>query len=632
MKKTQAQKKSKPQTTTVRPQAASKDYSLWFLGFILLLTFIAYLPALKAGFVNWDDDDYVVNNLLIRSFSNLKQMITMSVQGNYHPLTILSLAFNYSVSGQNPWSYHLLNLLFHLLNIYLVYHFASRLSKSAIVATTTALLFALHPMHVESVAWVSERKDVLYTFFFLLGLLSYLKYVRQKSQKHYALSLLWFLLSLASKPAAIIFPMVLFTLDFFTRRKVSLKLFTAKVPFFLFAALVAFLTATAQKTVGATDTANAFTLGNRIFFAFYGYMMYFIKMLVPLNLVAFYPLPPVNQSLPVVYLLSPLFFVATVALCAATWKKYPVVTFGFAFYLVNLLLVLQFFVIGSAVIADRYTYVPYIGLFFLIGWLLDYRFKTKPATAYSIIAGVGVILMFCSYQQASTWESSETLWDNAIKKLPSERAYVNRATLMRKGENTSLAISYYNEAIKLNKLAFTAYCNRGNIYSDMGKDSLALADYSHVLSMKPDFVPALDNRGGLYSHLAKYDLALIDLNYALKLSPDYKTAYKNRAVVYQGMKDYENANRDFQSYLRYEPSDAEIYNAIGVCYQHLAKFDQSLQPFNDAIRLNNSPVYYLNRSFSWNAMGNLDKAREDALLAKQRGLALPPSYASRLGI
>ncbi|MGZ3975777.1 MAG: ArnT family glycosyltransferase, partial [Flavisolibacter sp.] len=179
------------------------------IGVIVGITVLAFLPVLGADFVNWDDGDYYDNNFINNLFN--PEIFTRTVQGNYHPLTMFSLAINYAISGKNAWSYHLFNLLFHLVNCALVFRLVYLLSgKNNFIAFVTAILFGIHPVHVESVAWVSERKDVLYGLFFLLGLISYVKYVDEQSKKHYVLSMIFMLLSLLSKPAAVIFPVVLF--------------------------------------------------------------------------------------------------------------------------------------------------------------------------------------------------------------------------------------------------------------------------------------------------------------------------------------------------------------------------------------------------------------------------------------
>jgi hypothetical protein len=360
--------KTEPQQTS----APGKQVWIW-IGIALACTLIAYLPAFHAGFVNWDDDDYVVKNFLIRDLSNLKALITTPVQGNYHPLTMISLAINYAISELDPSSYHLFNIVLHLLNVLLVFRLVFQLSKeNTLIAFTCALLFGVHPMHVESVAWVSERKDVVFTFFFLLGLMSYLKYSDANSNneksgassRYYVLSLLFLVLSLSAKPAAVVFPVLLLCFDFLRGRKFALKLIIEKIPYFILALVFGLLTMQAQKTIGATGIEGFYSFGSRMFFGFYGYMMYFVKLIAPFDLAAFIPYPAVNQSLPIAYLISPLFFLLTLVLCIRTWKKYREITFAFAFYLVNLILVLQFIPVGSAIIADRYTYVPYIGILY----------------------------------------------------------------------------------------------------------------------------------------------------------------------------------------------------------------------------------------------------------------------------
>jgi tetratricopeptide (TPR) repeat protein len=605
----------------------------WMIILTLVMVLIAYLPVFTSGFVNWDDDDYVVKNKAITSFSNMATLITGSVQGNHHPLTMISLAVNYAISGLNPFSYHLFNLILHLLNTFLVFKLASRLTKNNLVISfATALLFGIHPMHVESVAWISERKDVLYSFFFLLGLISYINYTEKKLRKDYIITFTWFALSILSKPAAIIFPAVLFLFDFYFKRKFEFKIILEKIPFFILAAVFAYMTLTAQKTVGAMDKTEVFTASHRILFGFYGYAAYFLKMIFPVNLVAFYPTPAINKELPSYFYAAPVFFIATVVVCLLTWKKNRAITFGFAFYFINLLLVLQLVVIGSALIAERYTYIPYIGLFFIIGWYLDKSFKSKPSTAYAIIILLGVILLPITYLQAGTWKNGEALWENAIKKNPSSKAYIIRAEELSKKGNKEKAISYYSSGIAINHADPEAFGNRGNIYFDLQQDSLALYDYNAALALNPNYVPALSNRGALYSRLGLYETGMQDMNKALSLNPDYGPVYKNRATTYMSLRQYDKAITDFKKYLEYEPAEIEIYNAIGVCYQNAGDYNASLQPFADAISKDPLPLYYMNRSISYRALGKVEEARKDALEARSRGLQLDPEYARILGL
>ena len=600
--------------------------------FILLATFLAFIPALKAGFVNWDDGGYVQDNPLIRDLSNLKLILTTPVEGNYHPLTIFSLAINYAISGMEAWSYHLFNLLLHLINCFLVFKLVLLLSKrNIIIAFTTAILFGIHPMHVESVAWVSARKDVLYGLFFLAGLLSYTKYADSGSRKHYGLTILFFLLSLLSKPAAVIFPIVLFCIDLLRKRKLSYKTVIEKIPIFVLALLGGILTLYAQTSAGATGQ-DVFSLGSRILFGFYSIMMYFIKMILPLNLSPFYPLPPFKQNLDPEYFLAPFFFIGLAILFFYALKKIRPVAFGILFYLVNLILVLQFFSVGSAIIADRYTYIPYIGLFYALGFGIDRYAKSKLSKASIIILPITILLGIVTYIQASVWKNGASLWDHAIKSQPSSRAYSNRAGLYRKENNDNLEIEYYNKAIMLNSVEIEAYTNRGNTYFFQDKLDLAYQDFNKALSINPGFIPALDNMGSLFGKRGQYDSALKYFDQAIALKPDYKSAYFNRGMAYMYLLSNEKAIIDFEKFLQFQPNHADTYNSIGICYQRMSKYPESITNITKAIEINANPLFYLNRSYSYYYLKNMEQAKKDALIAKQGGVELIAEYANSIGI
>ncbi len=621
-------RKNQPSVHKSKPTSNVQKISIWMLAVSLAMTLFSYLPALEADFINWDDDEYVINNETIRNISS-NEWITTPVQGNYHPLTMLTLAVNYKFSGEKAHGYHLLNLLLHLLNVFLVFKLAFRLGNgNNIIAFASALLFGIHPMHVESVAWISERKDVLYTFFFLLGLISYLKYADSQLRKYYVFCILWFVLSLLSKPAAIIFPVALFAIDFFRKRKFNSGLIIEKIPFFVLSAAMVWLTLHGQENAGATEKSGMYSMGSRFFFPFYGYMMYFIRMIIPINLAAFYPFPPINKSLPAEYLIAPVFFIATVILAFVYRKKFPVVAFGFGFYFITLILVLQFYIIGSAVIADRYTYLPYLGLFFLFGWWLDYKFRQKQSTAVSILLAIGIIFSVVTYQQAGTWKNSAAVWDNAIEKQPSYRAYLQRGKEYRKQGQLEKALDSYNKALSLNVAEKDIYNSRANVYFDMKNDSLALLDYQKALQMDPACVTCLSNRSMIYFRRGEFDLAVADMNRVIQLKPDFKRVYKNRGFTLMNLGQFEDAKRDLEKFLTYEPDDAETYNGMGLCYYSLQQYDKSVEAYTRAISLQSSPMFFLNRSKSLLKLGRIDEARNDASVARKGGMELPPELFS----
>ena len=646
-------------TKIVKPKAVSIPN--WHIPLILIITFIIYIPALSAGFVNWDDPDYVGgNSYLIRDLSRLPELFTTPVQGNYHPLTMFSLALNFAISGDHEWSYHLFNLLFHLVNCYLVYRLALLLSKNnSLIALVTSLLFAIHPLHVESVAWISERKDVLYALFFLAGHTAFTKYIDTASKKQYWLTLLFVVLSLMSKPAAVIFPVSLFCIDILRRRQFSFKLIIEKIPFFIPAIIMGLLTINAQKTVGATGE-EYFGLAKNILFGFYGIMMYFVKMIIPFKLSAFYPFPPLNEKLSVAYYVAPVFALLLAAVTYFTWKKHRFVAFGICFYITNLLLVLQIFSVGSAVIAERYTYVPYIGLFFIAGYLLDRFAKGNMTKAYAVLAPVTIIFSVLSFLQAQTWKSGETLWDNVIKNQPCSRAYSARSTLFRRdanklkeeadqaknakreqeatlkyaeaNKNYQQAINYYTEAVKLNAIDHESYNNRANIYMDQNNFSAAIVDYKQALIVKPDYYVALDNMGALYARRSMFDSALYYFTKVLEQKPDYKPTYSNRAITFMSLKRYEEAIKDWQRFLSYQPNDPDVTNTIGECYRMLGNNQEAVRYITTAIQLDPQPSYFVNRSYAYKNLNNIEGARNDALTAKKGGVQLNAAYAASLGI
>ncbi|MGB1242376.1 MAG: hypothetical protein ACPG49_07635, partial [Chitinophagales bacterium] len=362
----------------------------WSLAAILFITFVAYIPALSGEFNNWDDQMYVTDSKLIKNVSpsGLVKIFSTQVAANYHPLTVLSLAINYQISGLSPFSYHLFNVLLHLLNVFLVFYFAYLLTRRNLtIAAIAALFFGIHPMHVESVAWVSERKDVLYTAFFLAAMITYLKYLqhfrakskgkRANPQKYYIYTLLFFLLSLLSKGMAVVLPVVLLGIDFLKKRKVQKKAILEKIPFFVIALIFGIAALYIQTDRGAVGDMNRFSLMSKIGYASYGFVYYIIKFFAPSHLSSFHPYPNLTGTLTPVFYAAPLAVAALWGAATYTLKSQRMTFFGLFFYAVTVALVLQFISVGSALVAERYTYVSYIGLLLLVAYAYDGLAKRK---------------------------------------------------------------------------------------------------------------------------------------------------------------------------------------------------------------------------------------------------------------
>lgn len=374
-------------------EANSSWYKYVLPGGILVITFYCFHNSLSNQFTNWDDAYYITKNLYIQNFSsaNLKMMLFHDITNNYyHPLTMLSLALNYHFAGLSTPSYYLTNIFIHLLNTCLVFWLVILLFNAMVkagyrpvkgiywLASLSALWHGIHPMHVESVSWISERKDVLYTLFYLAGLISYLFYLKERKINRYLLMVLLFILSLLSKPMAIAFPLSLFAMDFLLKRKNIAGLLIEKIPLLIVSVIGGIVTFKLAAGGGSVTAFSAIPFTYRILFACYGYTMYLVKFLFPFNLSAFYPYPVMGEGIPLpsyFYLMPICAILISLIPFYFKWKKkenlYRITLFGLAFYMFNILFVLQFVSAGGVIMADRYSYISYFGLVFMVAYLVN---------------------------------------------------------------------------------------------------------------------------------------------------------------------------------------------------------------------------------------------------------------------
>ena len=340
---------------------ATKRASLLILA--LLITAGSLFPSIQNKFTNWDDGEYVTENTLIRDISpaSIKGMFVEPVSSNFHPLTIFSFAVEYKFAGLNPFFYHLTNLVIHLLNTGFVFLFIYLLCRNGPVAFLTALLFGIHPLHVESVAWISERKDVLYTFFYLSSLIAYIRYLERANAGAYVLSFLLFILSCLAKSMAVTLPAVLLLIDYYRSGKLTRGNIIAKVHFFAVSAAVSFIAVMTQRAQEVIErTQEVFGSLMNVYVAVKGICFYLWKIIIPVHLSAIYPMPPAVRGGELA-----LDIAVVAALSLAIYfsrKKSRIYIFGGLFFLITILPVLKFIPIGNAIFAaDRYTYVPSIG-------------------------------------------------------------------------------------------------------------------------------------------------------------------------------------------------------------------------------------------------------------------------------
>lgn len=631
-----------PPRPAKRPAAqgarGSARWWIW-LGAILLLTFTVYIPSLDNEFTNWDDNTYVTDNPLIAQ-PDFNTLLVTPISGNFHPLTMWSYALNYRISGLDPSSYHWLNLLLHLANTALVFFFVRRLSKDRFWTTAaTALFFGIHPMHVESVAWIAERKDVLYSFFYLLGLLAYLRFLDSKKWLWLIPVFVAFILSIASKPAAIIFPLTLLLLDWYRRRRFTPLVLLEKAPFFAVSAAAAFLTLHAQQLVGATKIQWSFF--EKTLFASYGTVMYVVKFFLPIRLSAVYPYihyEGSNQGQGAEFYVAFAALLLSIPILVYLCRKSRAVLFGLLFFLINIALVLQFATVGQAVMAERYTYLPYIGIVFALAWWLDARPEESPVLGWvkPIVATILVLLVSIAaaitWTRCDVWQNSLTLWNDTIAKFPGKiyDAYAHRGNYYRERGEYRLAVADFDQAITINPNVARGWNYKGMALAQTNQLDSAAVCFERALAIDPRFASALSNRGGIKLSRGDAAGAVEDLTRALERDPRIWGAWTNRALAYQLLGEHERSIADLRRALQLKPTNPDNYvyiHAIGVELAALGRHAEAVREFDLAIR--SAPagdprlgVYFANRSRSRSALGDVAGARSDADEARRRGAAV----------
>jgi len=607
------------------------------ISLVLAVTFTAFYPSLQNDFTNWDDNGHIIDNPAIKTLSwgSLNKMMGSLLLDNYIPLTGISYMIEYRFFKLNPFIYHATNLFFHLLNCILVFWLIYLVSSNVFIAFLVSLLFGIHPLHVESVAWISERKDVLYAFFFLSAIISYTYYIKkEQAQKFYYLAILLFVLSLLSKPMAISLPLLLFLIDYVLFRKFKKKVIIEKVPFIVLGVIFALAVYYSQQT--AITHRFIFLFPDNILYLSYRIVFYLMKFVMPVNLSCFYPYPlKINGILPSIYWIYPVILCGFIALTFVFLKKVkfdrPII-FGILFFLINILPVLQIIPAGRTIIADRYTYIPYIGFFFLAGkgfsYILrkeaQYRLLIKQFFIILLVCIAG-ILSFLTWQRCLVWKNSVVLWTDVIKKYPyAATAYNNRGYAYfakndydmaiadfdlaarldphDPGANTNLCLAYWklgrfelaikacNKAVELKGDCFEAYNNLGSVYSSMGKQDAAMDFYMKAASINPDYAPVYNNMSKIYLESRRYGEALETGLKAVFLKPDFVEAYDNLGSIYLFLGKQEKALFFYKKALEFNPDYGSAHNNLAVIYYYRKEYDLAVKHYSKVIELKYNKV------------------------------------------
>ena len=625
-KEIKATKKEKNITPKSKSFWQQKDL-VYSIGLILLITFIAFIPSLSNEFVNWDDDVNLLENPNLNAFDwpSIKGIFTSDVIGNYNPLPIFTFAIEKAIFGLNPTVFHVNNLLLHLFVVFMVYRVLIELKISKEAAFFAALLFGIHPMRVESVAWVTERKDVLFAAFYFPALFYYIKYLKAKNKKTstYAVIMVLFGFSLFSKIQAVALPLSMLAIDYYFKRPLKLNLITEKIPHFLMSLAVGVLGIFMLSGNESLSNDTNYSFIERLFVGAYSYCVYIVKWIFPYEMSPMYPYPSMD-SLPWYFYLSAIGIAAIGYLFYWAWKNEKrYIVFGLAFFTFNVMFLLQVLGAGQGFIADRFTYVPYFGLFFIMAVGLDKLANQQSNYKTIITYGAGayaLLFVVMTFQQNKIWENGGTLWTHVLKYYDKATTpWANLGHYYRENGQMDLALPNYNKAIELKPDNAGTLNSRGKLYFDAGNAQQALQDYTASINADPTIGEVYVNRGAAYGSLQQYDQALADISKGLELDPDNVNGYLNRSLLYYMNGRYEEALQDHNSYLARNPYKPEMWYERGITKRRLGREADAIPDFDQAIRLQQRDVFYLERAKAHYATGNAAQAIQDAQVAQQLG-------------
>lgn len=540
----------------------SKHYRILHFLILLFLTGIVYYQAIGFNFLsNFDDPLLVTENNSIRdfSFNGLKHIFTQYVYGLYHPLTTLSFAADFKIYGLNAAGFHFTNIFIHFLNIILVYYIVILLfNPGKIFALAAALIFAVHPMHVEPVVWISGRKDLLFSFFYLAGLLLYIKFQNNNPLPKWIILFCLFSCSLLSKPSGATFPLMMMVIDYIKHNNpFSLRNLAKKIPFFILSGIFLIINLKARNSDQPIFLPTYdYNLADRIFLVCYSFSFYLGNFLFPVSIAPkhYYPLK-IGTFLPFEYYIIPVFTIIAFWLFFHYCKDKRLIIAGLLFYGVSLLVNIKFSLAGNDIVSDRYSYIPYIGLSFLILAIPEKLKYLIVAYSFIILCGIG------SFFYARNWNSGTKLWTYVIKKYP---------------EN------------------YLPYNERGQAYYLDGNFEKAKIDLDKSVSIKEN-VPALLNRAILLTDRNNLTEAMHDIEKAMLLYPENDLAYYYRSKVYRKQGIDSMAINDLRKALQINPVNPSVKNDLGIFSAQNKNYKESLNWFISS--LSDDPYYldtYLN--------------------------------------
>ncbi len=541
--------------------ALGRRAEIYICVLLIAVVVAVYWPVQGYEFLNYDDDVYVTDNYRVLSgfsWDGLGWAFSTFHGANWHPLTWLSLMFDAQLFGLNAGGYHWTNVLIHALSTVVLFLVLYRMTGALWRSWIVAALFGLHPLHVESVAWVAERKDVLSGFFWMVTLWMYAVYAERVGWWRYLLVVLFFVLGLLSKPMVVTLPFVLLLLDYWPlgryERSSWWVLIREKLPLIVLSAASSVITVLAQGKGQAISSLDALPFMRRLANALVSYVVYLRKLFVPVDLAVFYPYP---QKFPLYEVLGAFLFLGVITYLAWRFRREaPYAVTGWLWYLGTLVPVIGLVQVGSQALADRYTYLPLIGIFLLLAWGVHSGITVlRIPKIFNYPAGallLSVMIIFTS-NYLPCWENGITL---------------SRRTLQTIGDNSG------------------TYNNLGNALARKGYLDEAVIHYQAALRLKPDYPDAMMNLGNVLLQKAKYSEAIEKYEDVLNIVPGYIKARFNLAIACAAAGDEESAERHYLEIIRNNPSIAPAYNNLGIIYARKDRFEEAARLFRMALMLN----------------------------------------------
>ncbi len=603
----------------------------------------AFFPCLFNGFVS-DDRGYILSNPAVRDFtlSGFLRLWTDTFCFSYVPLTMVSFWVDSFFWGRNPAPFHAVNLLLHLAVCFLVWLFVQRMSGSRLIGFLAAILFGLHPLRVEAVAWVSSRKDLLSTAFFLLGLILYDRWREKGGRRWYATALGCAVCSFLSKPSAVTFPLAALCVEYFRGRPFDRTLWVGLSPFFVLSAAGSAVTLVTQR---ALIGAEPHSLVLSIAVPLRGLVIYLTKTLLPVRLSALYPFPDpacLLSGLPVDALLLTTVAAAAAIAMRTPWKR--TVAFSLLFFIATILPSLKAVPFAVGIAADRYTYLPSVGLMYLAaavfarGLRPDRKTMVRIATA-ALLFGSAIGMGTLSSSRCAVWKDEVTLYTDACRKFPHAMTYAFRGLACGLAGDFRHAVADLSTALILDPtppLRVRILGNRAVAYGELGQYDRAYADYAAALEVAadnlwaaPEVIEVYRKRGMLSAALGRHAEAIADFTAALALRPNEAPLCGLRANSLAAIGNYEAAIDDYDRAIRANPTDVVFLCNRGLAKAALGDHQGAIADFTAALLRN--PAFnhaYAFRARSRSAIGDAQGAREDARQAGRLGLELPETFLS----